>query len=204
MVKLVGRYALPCWVRSTYYAMRYRCLVSLRADIQLSSRIRLGRGTDVRPYARIINSTGEIVLGRRCGIGSFVYIGTGRATITIGDYVRIGAHSYIGAGNREFDDPSKLIMEHKKVEKGIVVEDDVWIGANCVILDGVHIGRGSVIGAGAVVTRDIPPLSIAVGNPARVIRKRGEKAKVPAEEHSGDAVPNIMNAAQELIAPGER
>jgi acetyltransferase-like isoleucine patch superfamily enzyme len=149
-----------------------------------------------------VNSTGSIVLGRRCGIGSFTYIATGKASVVIGDFVRIGAHTYIGASNRGFEDPNKLIIEHEKTEKGIVVEDDVWVGANCVILDGVCIGRGSVIGAGAVVTRDIPPLSIAVGNPARVIRKRGEKAVVPAEEQPGDGVPNVMSAAEELIAPG--
>jgi len=170
----------------------------------LSSGIRFGKGTDIRPYARLINSTGSILVGRRCGIGSFTYIATGKASVVIGDFVRIGAHTYIGASNHGFDDPNKLIIEHEKVEKGIVVEDDVWIGANCVILDGVRIGRGSVIGGGAVVTRDIPPLSIAVGNPARVIRKRGEKAKAPPETHSGDAVPNVMSPVEELVVPGER
>lgn len=55
---------------------------------------------------------------------------------------------------------------------GIVIEDDVWIGANCVILDGVTIGTGSVIGGGSIVTKDIPPYSVAVGNPCKVIKTR--------------------------------
>ena len=144
------------------------------------------------------------MLGRLCGINSFVFISAGDASIIIGDYVRIAPHVYIGAGNKGFDDPNKLILEQEKVGKGIVIEDDVWIGANCVILDGVCIGRGSVIGAGTVVTREIPPLSIAVGNPARVIRKRGEKAKAPLKEHGGDTATHVMSPAEELIAPGER
>ena len=170
----IQRYAVPCVFRSFYYAIKFRCLVSLRADIQLSSKIRLGRGTDIRPYARFITRTGSIILGRYCGVSSFTYLAAGNASIIIGDYVRIGPHVYMGTSNRGFDDPNKLIIEHKKIENNIVVEDDVWIGANSVILAGVHIGRGSVIGAGAVVTRDIPTLSIALGNPAHVIKKRGE------------------------------
>lgn len=198
----MGRYALPCWVRSVYYAARYRCLVSLRADIQLSSRIRFGKGTDIRPYARMVTSTGAIVLGRRCGIGSFAYLATGKASILVGDYVRIGAHTYIGASNRGFDNPNKLIIEHEKTEQGITIEEDVWIGANCVILDGVRIGRGSVVGAGAVVTRDVPSLSIAVGNPARVIRKRGEKTGTQHGPSAGQAT-DADTHANELILPAQ-
>lgn len=55
---------------------------------------------------------------------------------------------------------------------GIIIEDDVWIGANCVVLDGVTIGMGSVIGGGSIVTKDIPPYSVAVGNPCKVIKSR--------------------------------
>ena len=62
--------------------------------------------------------------------------------------------------------------------KGIVLEDNVWLGGNVVILPGVRIGEGAVIGAGAVVTRDIAPFSIAVGNPARVIRKISDKDSI--------------------------
>ncbi|MBI4004260.1 MAG: acyltransferase [Candidatus Omnitrophica bacterium] len=184
--RLLGRYAVPCAVRSLYYAVRFRCLVSLRADVQLSSRIRLGRGSDIRPYARIINGTGSIILGRRCGISSFTYLANGSAFIRIGDGVRIGPHVYLGSSNRGFEDPNTPILDQEKSEQGIVIEDDVWVGAHVVVLDGVRIGRGSVIGAGAIVTRDIPPLSIAVGNPARVIRQRGDRPQVragrPAEQ----------------------
>ena len=68
------------------------------------------------------------------------------------------------------DDIQRQGWEQNKT--GITVEDDVWIGANSVILPGVHINKGAIIGAGSVVTKDIPPYAIAVGNPAKVIKYR--------------------------------
>jgi acetyltransferase-like isoleucine patch superfamily enzyme len=76
------------------------------------------------------------------------------------------------AGNHRFDHPTKLIVEQGTVHKGIVIEDDCWIGAKATILDGATIGRGCVVGAGAVVTRSIPPYSVAIGVPARVVKQR--------------------------------
>lgn len=176
LFKRAGRYLVPCALRSVYYAVKCKALISLRADIQLSPYIRFGAGTDIRPYSRIITSSGPITFGRGCGLNCFSYIAAGKAPITIGDHVRIGSHVSIIATNKLFDDPTKLIVEQGTSEKGITIEDDVWIGSHSVIVDGVRIGKGSVIGAGAIVTRDIPPMSVAVGNPARVIRKRGEPA----------------------------
>ena len=56
----------------------------------------------------------------------------------------------------------------------VVIEDDVWVGARVIVLPGIRIGKGSVIGAGAIVTKDVPPFSICVGNPARIIRSRND------------------------------
>jgi acetyltransferase-like isoleucine patch superfamily enzyme len=73
-----------------------------------------------------------------------------------------------------FADPDRLIAEQGITARGIVIEDDVWLGGGAVVLDGVRIGRGAVVGAGAVVTQDIPPYAIAVGVPARVVGSRRE------------------------------
>lgn len=183
VMRLVGRYGVPCMIRSLYYSFKFRCMVSLRADVQLSPYIKLGCGTDIRPYARIVTTTGSIRLGQRVGLNSFVFISTGHGFVHIGDDVRIGPHTSIIASNRDFDDPTKRIVEQGKTENGITIEDGVWIGANVSILDGVTIGEGAVIGAGSVVTHDVAPFAIAVGNPAREIRKRGEARKpVPSLE----------------------
>jgi acetyltransferase-like isoleucine patch superfamily enzyme len=116
-------------------------------------------------------------MGNNCAINSFTMIAGRNKPIAIGNHVRIGSHVCIVAGNHKFDDPNTLIVEQSIVDLGITIEDDVWLGSSSVVVDGVRIGRGSVIGAGSVVTKDIPPFSIAVGNPARVIRKRGEQKK---------------------------
>ena len=89
--------------------------------------------------------------------------------------MRIGAHVVIIPYNHLFEDPSVQIFKQGSSQQGVFIEDDVWIGAHVTVTDGVRIGKGSVIGAGAVVTRDIPPYSVAVGVPARVIKSRGRQ-----------------------------
>jgi acetyltransferase-like isoleucine patch superfamily enzyme len=96
----------------------------------------------------------------------------GPGNIKIGKRCMIAAHSGIYANNHNFTDPILPIKYQGVTRKGIVIEDDCWIGHGVTVLDGVTIGKGSVIGAGAVVTKDIPPFSVAVGTPARVIRSR--------------------------------
>ena len=95
-----------------------------------------------------------------------------RGGIEIGSNVMIGPHCIIQSQNHVFEDVTKPISLQGYVRMPVTIEDDCWIGAQVIILPGVHIGRGSVVGAGSVVTKNIPPYSVAVGNPARVIRSR--------------------------------
>ena len=110
-------------------------------------------------------------IGEETFIGPNVCIG-GPGDITIGKRCLIAAHTGIIANNHKFNDLSIAIKDQGVPRKGIVIEDDCWLGHGVTVLDGVTIGRGSVIGAGAVVTRSIPPFSVAVGTPARVIKSR--------------------------------
>lgn len=112
-----------------------------------------------------------ITIGTNCFIGEFNVV-RGQGGVHIGDGVYTGPMVQFVAVNHVYSDFERPIREQGITAKGIVVEDDVWIGANAVVVDGVTIGRGSVIGAGAVVTSDIPPYSIAVGTPARPVRDR--------------------------------
>lgn len=92
--------------------------------------------------------------------------------ITVGDYVMIGPKCLFASVHHSFDDWDKpMIFQHAEI-KNIVIEDDVWIGANVTVLGGVRVGRGSVIAAGAVVSRDVEPYSIVGGVPAKLIRHR--------------------------------
>ena len=116
---------------------------------------------------------GYFEMGEHSYIGCNAVIGAGGG-IRVGSHVRIGQCVNIHAENHRFADPTRLIREQGISYKGVVIEDDVWIGSKATILDGVTIGRGAVIGAGAVVTRSIPSYAIAVGVPARVVGTRGE------------------------------
>lgn len=112
------------------------------------------------------------------GNNSFINRGTwiwALGTITIGNNVIIGPYTILASGNHKYDCLDRLIRQQGIALKPIVIEDDVWIGAHAIVLPGVTIGRGSVIGAGAVVTNDIPAYSVAVGIPARIVKFRLDK-----------------------------
>jgi acetyltransferase-like isoleucine patch superfamily enzyme len=110
-----------------------------------------------------------IRLGRRTFLGEGSTM-RGQGGIVVGDNVLFGPHTQVLAVDHVFMNPEMPVMDQGITARGIVIEDNCWIGAGATVLDGVTIGRGAVIGAGAVVTTSIPPHSLAVGVPARVIR----------------------------------
>jgi acetyltransferase-like isoleucine patch superfamily enzyme len=110
-----------------------------------------------------------IRIGRRTFIGESVII-RGQGGVTIGEAVLVGPGAQILAINHNFDDPTLPIMDQGISGRGIVIEDGSWISAGAIVLDGVRVGRGAVVGANAVVTRDVPPHTVVVGSPARVIK----------------------------------
>jgi acetyltransferase-like isoleucine patch superfamily enzyme len=130
-----------------------------------------------------------ITLGRKCFIGEYNVI-RGQGGVTLGNHVYTGSQVQILAVNHVFDDPDVPIMEQGITAQGIMIEDDVWLASGVIVLDGVRIGRGSVVGAGSVVTEDLPAYSIAVGSPAQVVRDRREareiKREVAAQVHFGE------------------
>tara|TARA_R110002020_G_scaffold158286_3_gene341414 strand:+ start:974 stop:2605 length:1632 start_codon:yes stop_codon:yes gene_type:complete len=117
---------------------------------------------------------GDVEFGAHSTVNAYAMIS---GKVRCGDGVRIASHVTIVGFNHGFDDPSTPIHTQKHESLGIVIEDDVWIGANAVVLDGVTIGKGAVIAAGAVISRDVPPLAIMGGVPARVLRYRGRSSK---------------------------
>ncbi len=116
---------------------------------------------------------GDVEIGANCSVNPYACIS---GKVRCGNGVRIASLVSIVGFNHGFDDPDTPINDQPHETLGITICDDVWIGANAVILDGVTIGRGAVIAAGAVVTKDIPDLAIAAGVPAKVVRRRGEAA----------------------------
>ena len=105
--------------------------------------------------------------------------------VTIGRHVMMAADVVILTSNHRFDDvDTPMMLQGYSEARPVVVEDDVWIGQRAIILPGVRIGKGSIIGAGAVVSRSVPPYPIAVGNPARVIRSRVEGDRPDAPDRA--------------------
>ncbi|RFB88953.1 hexapeptide transferase [Rhizobium leguminosarum bv. trifolii] len=137
---------------------------------------------------------GDVILGDDCSINPYACVS---GKVTCGNGVRIASHASIVGFNHGFDDPDRPIHRQGVVSIGIVIGDDVWIGANCVILDGVTIGNGAVIAAGAVVTQDIPALSIAGGVPAKVLRRRGAAARKSGAADIEDQLLRLGQKAKE-------
>ncbi|MBQ3109612.1 MAG: acyltransferase [Clostridia bacterium] len=111
----------------------------------------------------------DITAGDNCSFNTFCVV---HGKVTMGNCVRIAPGAKIFGENHGFSDIEKPICTQPNIRKGIVIGDDVWIGANAVVTDGVTIGEHSIIGAGAVVTKNVAPYSIVGGNPAKVIKNR--------------------------------
>jgi acetyltransferase-like isoleucine patch superfamily enzyme len=128
-------------------------------------------------WGAVITSTkvgGFVEIGANCSVNPYTIL-SGSGGITIGNDVRIAHHTIIMAANHIFDDPAVPIRTQGVTRKGIKINDDVWIAAGCRILDGVEIGKGAVIAAGSVVTKNVAPYTVVAGIPARKIRERGAK-----------------------------
>jgi len=133
-------------------------------------------------------SFGNIFVGDDVSLGQRPILLATRSQIKIGNHVMFGPEVTIRGGNHRIDLVGRFMKSVKDDEKrpeddlGVVIEDDVWIGTRAIILHGVTIGRGAVVAAGAVVTRDVPPYAIVGGVPARIIRFRWDIDTILAQE----------------------
>ncbi|MGV4797160.1 DapH/DapD/GlmU-related protein [Rhizobium sp. F40D2] len=152
-----------------------------------TERLTMGERSWIAGHALV---RGDVILGDDCSINPYACVS---GKVTCGNGVRIASHASIVGFNHSFDDPDRPIHRQGVISLGITIGDDVWIGANCVILDGVTIGNGAVIAAGAVVTQDIPALSIAGGVPAKVLRSRGAATR---KSGTGDIEDRLLKLGQ--------
>jgi acetyltransferase-like isoleucine patch superfamily enzyme len=147
--------------------------------------IRIGPGSLVDAFATLYcaNSTdrkeadnSEIMIGSNTFIGSYTDVRAGDGRIEIGDDTLIAQHVSLIAAGHGLDPDTLIRLQPAPESRGIVIGSDVWIGAGARILPGVRIGDHAVVGAGAVVTKDVEPSAIVVGTPARLLRYRGQDA----------------------------
>lgn len=145
--------------------------VVLPDELQMGDRSYIAGGAVVR--------SARLVMGSDCSLNSYSVLS---GDITMGNGVRVASHASMYGFNHGFASTDIPVFRQPLTVKGIIIGDDVWIGANAVILDGVQIGSHSIVAAGAVVTRDVPAYSIVGGNPARLIRSRlcGDTAEMAA------------------------
>jgi acetyltransferase-like isoleucine patch superfamily enzyme len=139
-----------------------------RMDILPFNRFSLGTQSVIEDFATINNGVGDVLIGNDTTVGmGNVIIGP----ISIGNHVILAQNIVASGLNHGYEDITIPPMLQKVNTRQIFIEDDVWIGANSVITAGVTVGRHTVIGAGSIVTKSIAPYSVAVGNPAKVIRQ---------------------------------
>lgn len=152
------------------------CLVEWSVQFSGTTPIVLGDDCSVRYSTVLAAGHGSIRFGSRCWVGPFCYL-DGNGGLQVGDDVMIGPHACIYTANHRFDDRDRPIASQGLCFAPVIVGDDVWIGSQATILAGVEIGRGAVIAAGAVVTRNVEAYTVAAGVPARPIGKRGAQEK---------------------------
>ena len=141
---------------------------SARMDTPPYRKFSLGDYSVIESFACINNAVGDVMIGDHTRIGLHNTI---IGPVTIGSHVNLAQGITITALNHNFEDSEKRIDEQGVSTSAVVIEDDIWIGANAVILPGVTIGHHSVVAAGAVVTKDVPPHSLVAGVPAKVIKQ---------------------------------
>ena len=136
--------------------------VTFPENIIINKNVKIGEGV-------VLQASGKISIGDNTGINPYVVM---YGKVKIGKNCMIAPHSTIIGGNHNSSSIKIPMIKQGGSSKGIVIQDDVWIGANAVILDGVNLGKGSIVGAGSVVTKNIKSYEVVAGVPAKKIRSR--------------------------------
>jgi len=146
-----------------------------RIDVFPWKRFEIGKLTTIESFCTVNNGSGDVILGDRVrvGIGS-VIIGP----VQMGNGSGLGQHVFVSGFNHDFSDGEKNSSVQPLDIRPTIIEEEAHIGANSVVVAGVTVGRRTQVGAGSVVTKDIPPFSVAVGNPAKVIKQYNHQTKL--------------------------
>ena len=147
---------------------------ALRANTKVSPGITLLPRVSLKDGVILNANTGSITIGERSWLGPYCVI-YGNGGVDIGRDVMIAAHTLITSVGHEHESLDVPMMNQPLRLAPVRIEDDVWIGARCTLLPGITVGRGAIVGAGSVVTRDVAPWAIVGGVPARVVGQRGNR-----------------------------
>ena len=146
-----------------------------RIDVMPFNNFVLGDDSTIEDFCTINNGVGDIIIGDRCRIGmSNVLIGP----VTIGNDTILAQNIVMSGLNHGYEDITLPPHDQKVTKSKIIIEDEVWIGANVVVVAGVTIGKHCVVAAGSIVTKSIPPYSVVVGNHAKVIKQYNPQTQI--------------------------
>jgi acetyltransferase-like isoleucine patch superfamily enzyme len=152
-----------------------------------ADRLRMGERSYIAAHAYV---TDDVTMGDDCTLNPYT---VARGRVVLGDAVRVGAHTSLLGFNHSAA-PDRPVFRQPITSKGIRVGDDVWIGSHVVVLDGVTIGDHAVVGAGSVVTKDVPAWAMVGGNPARPLRdRRTSRPAAPHDAASGDDLARLLS-----------
>ena len=168
---MLRRFLLPSFLVSIDAWIRYRCRISPRAEVEWSGNLRVGSGVTVSSFCKI-KCAGPLEIGAGTQIAPGCFITAHAGGLRIGRDCMIGPNATIAANNYRYDDLDVPIRLQEQVSAGIVIGDNVWIAAGCVVLDGAQIGNGTIVTPNSVVSGRIPENSVLQGNPAKAIFTR--------------------------------
>jgi len=170
--KVVQRFLVPSFVVTLVYLQKYGCKISPRAEVELSKRLRIGRGTEIGSFTKIKATDGDLNIGENVSIGTGCFISADEGGVEIGDYSMIGPNVCIVGNDYRYDKLDTPVALQEKTSKGIVIGKNVWIGVGCAIMDGVSVGDNCIVAPNSVVTSSLPACSVAQGAPAKRIFER--------------------------------
>jgi acetyltransferase-like isoleucine patch superfamily enzyme len=165
---MIQRFLLPGFVVQWIYLVRYRAFVSARAEVELSSLARLGKGTVIGSFTKV-KVKGPFVTGRRVHVGPNCFLEAGEGGLEIGDDVMIGPSCTFVTTAFNYGKVGVPLPQQGHVSKRIVIGKRTWISSNVSVLGGVTIGEDVIVTPGAVVQSDIPDRAIVQGNPAKPV-----------------------------------
>ena len=148
-----------------------KVVIDTRSNIK-GGKIKVGEYTELLHGVCLMTYGGQIQIGKRCSINPYTVIYGHGNGVFIGDDVLIAGHCLIIPSNHNFENINQTINQQGLNSKGITINNDVWIGAGCKILDGVTIESGAIIAAGAVINKNVPKNAIMGGVPAKIIKYR--------------------------------
>ncbi len=169
---MARRFLIPRPLLTLYFYWRFKAKISPRAEVELSPNLELGRGTTIGSFTKVKADKGPLVIGERSSFANGCFIGSGPAGLRIGKNLVCGPNVTIVPSNYVIDKKNVALADQGHTSKGIVIGDNVWIGAGSTILDGSELGDNTIVAAGSVVDRKFDGDCVVRGNPAQVVIER--------------------------------